>query len=303
MPPPAKSSFTSNSQISITFGFLVISTLPKSWKAGPTSKVLEQFIESYNGSTGQSKNLVASDMHLALRESDGEKSKLVSLPSDAVVIEKIPDRGDVYIMHGAAKSLAELQKEEEEAKAAQEEKLKNSVQCTHFGCHNRFPRGGPYPECLHHKAPPVFHETAKFWSCCPQKKAYDWETFQEIPGCETGICSEVKDDNQKMFLGGQDLREQAGESAKLKSIDDFNKAQAAGGSDAAPVLERLQLVMGELDVEKELFEQVVEGIRKEVAAKMGGATDADLLEEVKTDLGGKLKHAMKAIAAEQLRLK
>jgi hypothetical protein len=34
-----------------------------------------------------------------------------------------------------------------------------------------------------HKSPPVFHETAKWWSCCPQKKAYDWETFQDIPGC------------------------------------------------------------------------------------------------------------------------
>eukprot|EP00977_Amphora_coffeiformis_P010901 scaffold2576_cov175-Amphora_coffeaeformis.AAC.5 len=278
-------------------------TLPKSWKSGPTSKVLEQFIESYNGSTEQGNPLVASNMHLALRESDGEKSKLVPLPSDAVVVEQIPDRGDVYIMHGAAKSVVELQQEEEAAKAAQEEQLKNTVQCTHFGCQNRFPMGGPYPECCYHKAPPVFHETAKFWSCCPQKKAYDWETFQEIPGCETGICSEVKDDNQKLFLGGQDLREQAGEQSKLKSIDDFNKSQAAGGSDAAPVLERLQLVLEELGVENELFDQVMGGIRKDAAAKLGGATEADLLQEVKTDLGDKLKQAMKTIAAQQLRLK
>ena len=259
-------------------------------------------MESYNATTGKDSPLVAADMHMALRESDGEKSQIKSLASDAVVIETIPDRGDVYIMHGPAQSLAEIQQEAEAAKAAQEEQLKNTVQCTHFGCHNRFPKGGPYPECRYHKAPPVFHETAKFWSCCPHKKAYDWETFQEIPGCETGTCSEVKDDNQKLFLGGTDLREQAGETVKLKSIDDFNKAQAAGGADAAPVLERLQIVLGELGVEKELFEQVVDGIRKDVSAKAGNASDAQVLEEVKTELGDKLKSAMKSIAAAQLRL-
>ena len=259
-------------------------------------------MESYNGSTGKQNPLVSSDMHLALRESDGEKSKLIALPSDAVVIERIPDRGDVYIMHGAAKSVAAIQAEEAAAKAAHAEQLKNTVQCTHFGCHNRFPRGGPYPECRYHKAPPVFHETAKFWSCCPQKKAYDWETFQEIPGCETGTCTDVKDDSQKLFLGGTDLREQAGETAKLKSIDDFNKAQAAGG-DAAPVLERLQKVFAELGIEKELFDQVVEGIRKDVQASSAEASEAQLLEEIKTLLGAKLKQSMKSIAADQLRLK
>ena len=278
-------------------------TLPKSWKTGPTSQVLDQFIESYNGSTGKDKPLVAADMHFAIRESDGESHKLIQLASDAVVIDCMPDRGDVYIMHGAAKSLAQVEQEEAEAKAAKEEELKNTVQCTHFGCRNRFPRGGPYPECRYHKAPPVFHETAKFWSCCPHKKAYDWETFQDIPGCETGTCSETKDEGQKLFLGGTDLREQAGDTVKLKSIDDFNKAQAAGGADAAPVLERLEAVLGELGVEKELFDQVMEGIRSDVASSASGASEAELLEETKRQIGHKLKTAMKSIAAERLRLK
>ena len=266
---------------------------------------MDQFVEAYNASTGKDQPLTSADLHMAIRESDdNEKSKLVALPSDGRVIDKIPDRGDVYVMHGAAKTLLEIQKEAEEAKSAQEAAMKNTVQCTHFGCQKRFPRGGPYPECRYHKAPPVFHETAKFWSCCPHKKAYDWETFQEIPGCETGTCSEEKDESQKLFLGGTDLREQAGETVQLKSIDDFNKAQAAGGSDAAPVLERLQRVMDELGVEKELFEQVVEGIRKEVQGKVGqGVSEVQLLEQVKAELGGKLKQAMKSIAAEQLRLK
>lgn len=110
-----------------------------------------------------------------------------------------------------------------------------------------------------------------------------------------------EDEDQKMFLGGTDLREQAGETVKLKSIDDFNRAQAAGGADAAPVLDRLQSVLEELGVEKELYTQVVEGFTKDLKGTV--ANDADLLEAIKAELGAKLKDAMKSIAAEQLRLK
>jgi phytoene/squalene synthetase len=102
-------------------------------------------------------------------------------------------------------------------------------------------------------------------------------------------------------LGGQDLREKA-EGPKLKSIDDFNKVQESGGSDAAPVLDRLQSVLLEVGVEKELFDQVVEGMRKELAGTEN-LGDADLLELVKEKLGKSFKSSLKAIAADQLRIK
>ena len=197
--------------------------------------------------------------------------------------------------------MQEYAREEQETRAKREQELKNTVQCTRFGCKNRFPRGGPYPDCRYHKSPPVFHETAKFWSCCPNKKAYDWEDFQNIPGCQTGKCTEVKESEGKQFLGGTDLREQAGEAVKLKSIDDFNKAQAAGGADAAPVLGRLGKALEEIGVEKDLFEQITEGIKNDLSSRH--SSDAELLEAVKTELGSKLKAAMKSIAAEQLRIK
>jgi hypothetical protein len=281
-------------------------TLPKSWKTGPTSKVLVQFIETYNSneSLGGGPNpLQESEMHLALRDHTGEKSVLRALASDAITVETIPDRADVYVCHGPSRTLQEIKDEEEKLRRDKEEELKNTVQCTRFGCRNRFPRGGPYPDCRYHLSPPVFHETAKFWSCCPHKKAYEWDEFQSIPGCQTGVCTEVKESEGKQFLGGCDLREAAGESVKLKSIDDFNKAQAAGGSDAAPVLDRLQAVFEELGVEKELFEQVVTGIKKEQESTGSPSSDAELLELVKAELGSKLKASMKAIVVEQLRIK
>jgi len=279
-------------------------TLPKSWKTGPTCKLLSQFVESYNASEtlGRANPLTEQDLHLAIRDKASvtdDSKPLMSLASDAVIVDVIADRDDVYVMHGASQTLAEIQ----EAEAAERERKKvereTTSTCTHFGCKNRFPKGGPYPDCHYHAAPPVFHETAKFWSCCPNKKAYDWNDFENIPGCQHGVCSEVKDE-QKQFLGGSDLREKVGE-AQLKSIDDFNKSQAAGGSEAAPVLDQMRTVMAKMGVENELYDQVLDGLKQELSAT--APNEAELLEAVAVELGQKLKDAMKAIAAEHQRIK
>ena len=97
----------------------------------------------------------------------------------------------------------------------------------------------------------------------------------------TGRCSEVKDDG-KLFLGGSDLREQA-KVEKLKSIDDFNKAQSAGGAEAAPVLERLRNVMFEMGIDKELFDQVVDGMKKDCSGL--ASNESELLSMVSEELG------------------
>lgn len=281
-------------------------TLPKSWKTGPASNLLQQFVESYNANAkfADQNPLAESQMHLAQRVQmqGSEKTELVAICSDAIVLEEVADRADLYICHGPSVTNAERAAAERQAQEERQTQLKNTVACTHFGCRKRFPKGGPYPECQYHRLPPVFHETAKYWACCPTKKAYDWDDFQNIPGCQTGTCTEIKqDEGQKMFLGGTDLREQASDTAGLKSIEDFNKAQNAGGAEVAPVLERLQKVMAELGVEKELFNQVVDSMRQDFAPSC--ANEAEVLRAVANELGGKLKAMMKGLAAEQLRIK
>jgi hypothetical protein len=57
--------------------------------------------------------------------------------------------------------------------------------------------------------------------------------------------------------------------------------------------------MSEMEIENELFDQVFEGIKKEVAA----AGDEDELGAATAKLGALLKKAMKNIAVEQLRIK
>ena len=83
-------------------------------------------------------------------------------------------------------------------------------------------------------------------------------------------------------MGGTDLRDQA-KTEKLKSIDDFNMAQSAGGAEAAPVLERLRNVLFEVGIDKELFDQVVDGMKKEYEGS--SANESELLAAVSEDLG------------------
>mmetsp|Transcript_17062 Transcript_17062/g.25831 ORF Transcript_17062/g.25831 Transcript_17062/m.25831 type:complete len:298 (+) Transcript_17062:78-971(+) len=276
-------------------------TLPKSWKSGPTSKLLAQFVESYNTSSlGEVHTLEENSLHLATNKGT-EAESLAVVPSNAIIQDVIPDRANVFVRHGPSVTLEQIDLEKQEEKRKELKYIESTVQCTRFGCKKRFPKGGPYPPCQYHVSPPVFHETAKFWSCCPQKKAYDWNDFENIPGCQTGKCSDVKEKDQKQFLGGTDLRAKANGDAELKSIDDFNKAQLEG--EAAPTLDRLEKVMIDLGIEKELYDQVVQGIRKEVLDEDSTRNEAEALVEIKESLGAKLKSAMKSIAAEQLRIK
>lgn len=225
-------------------------TLPKLWLNGPTSKLLNQFVESYNASAlGHENPLIKDEMHLSLFNNDGP-----FLPSDGIVVKLISDRGNIYIRHGKSQTSAEIIAAERKAKEEKQALMKSLVQCTHFGCNKRFKKGGPYPECSYHNAPPVFHETAKFWSCCPDKKAYDWDEFQAIPGCQSGVCSEEENKNEKTFLGGCDVRKSANSGEELRTVEGFNKAKEA--------VDTLRMVLNDIGVEKEFFDQVVNEIMK-----------------------------------------
>jgi hypothetical protein len=296
-------------------------TLPKSWISGPTSRLLTQFVESYNaGKEGDINPLVLDQLHLALRSSSStsasasagvegdEKQLLHDLPSDGIVSELISDRQEVYICHGAARTVSDIKLHQQAILDKKKEEERKLAKCVHFGCNQRFSKDDPYrPPCKFHTGPPVFHETVKFWSCCPNKKAYDWDGFQCLPYCQEGTCTDIQDDDnigQKQFLGGCDIREKLNNGPKLRSIDDFNASAAAGGSVGAPILDRLRDVLCEMGIENELYDQVLDGIKKDVVEKKKlDVDDGRVLDESVMILGSKMKNALKAIAVEQLRIK
>ncbi|CAM9101928.1 unnamed protein product [Heterosigma akashiwo] len=62
-----------------------------------------------------------------------------------------------------------------------------TAKCTNKGCQRDFVVAENTPRsCTYHAANPVFHDTGKYWSCCPGKVKYDFDDFMKIAGCCTG---------------------------------------------------------------------------------------------------------------------
>lgn len=118
------------------------------------------------------------------------------------------------------------------------------LRCKRFGC-NKYYVEGSQEACRHHKSPPIFHETAKYWSCCSNKKAYDWDEFERIPGCEETV-GHTQEEAKKKFLGGTDLRAE-------------NTPQRIDGglpTDPRKQLDMLRTALMSMGAEEEFFDRV-----------------------------------------------
>ena len=119
------------------------------------------------------------------------------------------------------------------AKAVEDE---TRLKCKNYGCNKYYSEEeNGDTACLHHSGPPVFHDTAKYWSCCGDtKKAYDFETFQQIVGCTNGRHSTVN--RGATISASPNSVSDAPPPPPLKSIADFNTANpAAATAEAAAV--------------------------------------------------------------------
>jgi hypothetical protein len=206
-------------------------TLPKKWEKGPTDKIKAFFLGEYN-KKHDSNQLDGGDVQL-------QNSAGVALASDAVVSDVISDRDDLFVVGGASPTLESLAAIAAEEKAA-EDKRKAEVaampKCTRPGCNKRFQEHENGDEaCSYHAKPACFHETRKFWACCPDKVCYDWDTFLAVPGCCKGPHTTVPQTGASV-MGGSDLRAEAHgppAPAKMSSIADYNDAAAAGSASTA----------------------------------------------------------------------
>uniref|UniRef100_A0A7S2CNZ2 CHORD domain-containing protein n=1 Tax=Florenciella parvula TaxID=236787 RepID=A0A7S2CNZ2_9STRA len=150
-----------------------------------------------------------------------------------------------------------------------------ALQCMRFGCQKKYHEAdNTATSCSYHKLPPVFHETAKFWACCPDKKCYDWDSFMGVKGCMTSCHTTEKPDQSGKSLGGGDVRSGNTDTSapKLKSIDEFNAQKAASGGgtggagDAIAKMYQLRQAMDKAGVSGDLFDRAKEA----VSARVGG---------------------------------
>ena len=141
--------------------------IPKSWTNSKTVlDVIGLFAKSYNVKNPD--NLIDIDQ-VHLETVDDEK-----IYSNKVCGTSLGDHNDYYI-----KPLPHLSVVKSEHKAD----LVGKQRCKNYGCNKYYTEEENIDDCcVYHSSPPVFHDTSKYWSCCSQHKAYDFESFQQIVG-------------------------------------------------------------------------------------------------------------------------
>jgi disease resistance protein len=204
--------------------------VPKSWTTKEVKDVIGLFVGAYNKKNPDNL-LEMGNLHFALQ--DGTK-----IFSNETVETALEDHQDYYIKFG--QHVKEIEKKVE---------LDPSLlKCRNYGC-NQYFREEENVEgvCQHHTGPPIFHDTMKCWSCCKDRKAYDFESFQAITGCATGRHSAIA---PTIALGASptaSLREgintTSDESSTpqpvLKSISDYNQANPTAISAATAATKTL----------------------------------------------------------------
>lgn len=142
-------------------------TIPGKWMEGPCSQLHSFFLKTYNAKFTD-KQLREEDVFLKVGE--------MTLPMQDNVSQHVQEYNDIIVSHFI--------------KTAAQSRPEGSLCCTNFGCGKYFvPNANTEDVCHHHAKGPVFHDTYKYWACCPEKKAMDWEEFEGIPPCVSGTHS------------------------------------------------------------------------------------------------------------------
>eukprot|EP00811_Abedinium_folium_P002798 NODE_12572_length_1216_cov_5.071625.p1 GENE.NODE_12572_length_1216_cov_5.071625~~NODE_12572_length_1216_cov_5.071625.p1 ORF type:complete len:304 (+),score=96.85 NODE_12572_length_1216_cov_5.071625:64-912(+) len=191
-------------------------TLTEKYINGPASGVVNLFVDHFNKKRPENQ-LNAEALHLKII---GGKH----VEAGTTVVDVLTSGDECFLMGETSSSHAEAMRQlrakepppvassSNVAPAGEPKVTKDErgwIRCRRFGCNRFFDPEAPPPPCVHHRAPPIFHETAKWWSCCPDRKAYDWDAFMRIAGCQNNTCSAdpPEQQDQKRHLGGCDVRD------------------------------------------------------------------------------------------------
>jgi CHORD len=211
--------------------------------------LVQLFIESYNKRKPDTPLLTA-DCHL-------ENSAGVELAAEDIIGDVIKDREDIKVRHGATaagKSQASTSNSSTAAHTAASSAAPSAaaaalaagkLRCRNYGCSQFYAESeNSGTACSHHIAPPIFHDTKKGWSCC-EKRVYDWDEFQAIPGCVVGPHSS-EDPAQQFAESPTAVAAAAAEAAAAKagapavrSIEDYNSSNPSAVTAASSAVKAL----------------------------------------------------------------
>jgi hypothetical protein len=199
-------------------------TLPKAWLSGPVEKVKKTFIDQFNkkhpeekldqcfieSSTGQVipgetivEQVLTEECVIFVRR-DKTMKKIIQSPPPAVVATTSTSSSSAnnYITTTPTNPTTSTNTNES---SSSDNNTTTTYICKRFGCGKRYSPDKPEP-CIHHSKPPVFHETRKYWACCPDKIAWDWDSFTAIPGCQTDEQHSGAASGGAKVMGGTEVR-------------------------------------------------------------------------------------------------
>lgn len=234
-------------------------TLPQKYVNGPTKEVVKLFVDHYNKKHAEDQ-LDMEALHLKIvggnhlehaskvrdTMAHGDECYLLGGDSTTRPVKRVATSDDASA-NGTPTTATDDTERDADGKKVQRDDM-GRIRCKQLGCKQWFHPDGPQQACSFHKSPPIFHETAKWWSCCPDRKAYDWDEFMRIPGCQQGFCTATPEgqQGQKKFLGGADLR---GDNAPVRLDADAPK-------DPRHKLAEMMQGLVAIGVDKALFEKV-----------------------------------------------
>ena len=155
--------------------------------------------------------------------------------SNDIVEAVLSDHSDYHLKPGAHLRISVLKMAEEN---------ESMLRCKNYGCNQYYNEVDNNDDsCNHHTGPPIFHDTMKCWSCCRDRKAYDFEAFQLIKGCSSGKHSSIPPAvalARSPSAGDDNVSAPAAPvAAPLKSIAAYNAANPEAASAAASAVKTL----------------------------------------------------------------
>lgn len=155
-------------------------TLPSKWLDQSVDKVKEAFINAYNKKFPDNP-LDDEELILSVKDKSPYAMREFKVLGTSDTPSKVfEDRGEVRVMPPPPQAPPPGMT------------ASGKLKCKNYGCQCEFDEANnPESACRHHTAPPIFHDTRKWWSCCEATKVLDFDDLLKIPGCQTGKHSNL----------------------------------------------------------------------------------------------------------------
>ncbi|KAH8058505.1 hypothetical protein JL721_9528 [Aureococcus anophagefferens] len=158
-------------------------TVPKGWRPGPVAKLLGFSVDTYNAKH-KDHLLNVDEVHFAKKDDDGN---FEAIGLEDVVEQVLKTKDEVFIAPDAERAGDAQARRTRSARPPEAEAKRVFAIGKHKGCQAKFHPDDNGPRaCSYHYGTPVFHETMKWWGCCPHKKKMDFDAFMAVKGCCVG---------------------------------------------------------------------------------------------------------------------